>query len=123
VPITSSKKTVKHVGSTLVMFNTTTNKQVEIRNPTADLSAGTVRAAVGAGPVTTVFMITNAKTLKPAVKKDASTGTSTTMYEGAELSLAPGFAGALVDALGLPAGSLVDGSKFATATVTIPSTS
>jgi len=122
IPITNSKSTVKHVGSTLVLFNTTTNKQVELRNPTINLSAGTVRAAVGAGPVTTVFMITNAKTLKPVVKKDASTGTSTTMYDGAELSLAPGIAGALVDGLGLPLGSLVAGSQFATATVPIPVT-
>lgn len=123
VPITNSKNLVKHAGSTLVMFNTTTGKQVELRNPLINLSAGTVRAAVGAGPVTTVFTITNAKTLKPVVKKDASTGTSTTMYEGAELSWAPGIAAAVVNGLGLPAGSLVDGSQFATATVTIPSAS
>ena len=123
IPITNSKTTVKHAGSTLVMFNTTTNKQVELRNPVINLSAGTVRAAVGAGPVTTVLTITNAKKLKPVVKKDASTGTSTTMYEGAELSLAPGIAAALVDGLGLPVGSLMDGSKFATATVTLPSAS
>ena len=45
------------------------------------------------------------------------------MYEGAELSLAPGIAAALVDGLGLPVGSLMDGSKFATATVTLPSAS
>lgn len=123
IPITNSKSTVKHAGSTLVMFNMTTNKQVEIRNPVINLSAGTVRAAVGAGPVTTVFTITNAKTLKPVVKKDASTGTSTTMYDGAELSWAPGVAAAVVDGLGLPVGSLMDGSKFATATVTLPSAS
>ena len=119
VPITSSKNTVKHVGSTLVLFNTTTNKQVELRNPVVDLSSGTVRAAVGVGPVTTVFTITNAKTLKPVVKKDASTGIRTSMYDGVELSLAPGIAAAVVDGLGLPVGSLADGSKFATATVTL----
>ena len=123
VPITNSKSPVKHVGSTLVMFNTTTGKQVELRNPVINLSAGTVRAAVGTGPVKTVFIITNAKTLKPVVKKDASTGTSTTMYDGAQLSWAPGITAAVVDGLGLPVGSLVDGSRFATATVTLPSAS
>ena len=120
VPITSAKKTVKHVGSTLVLFNTTTNKQVELRNPAVDLKSGTVRAAVGTGPVTTVFTITNAKSLKPVVKKDASTGIRTSMYDGVELSLAPGIAAAVVDGLGLPAGSLAEGSPFATATVTLP---
>jgi hypothetical protein len=119
VPITSAKNTVKHVGSTLVLFNTTTNKQVELRNPVIDLSSGTVRAAVGTGPVTTVFTITNAKTLKPVAKKDPSSGIRTTMYDGVELSLAPGIAAAVVDGLGLPAGALVDGSRFATATVTL----
>lgn len=123
VPITSSKNTVKHVGSTLVLFNTTTNQQVELRNPVVDLGSGIVRAAVGAGPVTTVFTITNAKTLKPVAKKDAATGIRTTMYDGAELSLAPGIAAAVVDGLGLPVGALVDGSRFATATVTLPSAS
>ena len=120
IPITNSKNLVKHAGSTLVMFNTTTGKQVELRNPVINLSAGTVRAAVGAGPVKTVFIITNAKTLKPVMKKDASTGTSTAMYDGAELSWAPGIASTVVDGLGLPVGSLVDGSQFATATVTVP---
>lgn len=120
VPIINSKNTVKHAGSTLVLFNTTTNKQVELRNPAVDLKSGTVRAAVGTGPVTTVFTITNAKSLKPVVKKDASTGIRTSMYDGVELSLAPGIAAAVVDGLGLPAGSLAEGSPFATATVTLP---
>ena len=123
VPITSSKNTVKHVGSTLVLFNTTTNKQVELRNPVIDLRSGSVRAGVGAGPTIPVFTITNAKALKPATKTDSSTGIRTIAYTGAQLSFAPGIAGAVVDGLGLPAGSLADGAPFATADVTLQSAS
>jgi hypothetical protein len=121
VPITSAKGTVKHAGSNLVLFNTTSDQQVELRNPVIDLKAGVVRAAVGAGPVATVFTITNAKALKPKVTKDPATGLQTTAYTGARLALAPGIAGVIVGALGLPAGSLAEGAQFATADVTLQS--
>ena len=123
VPITSSKNTVKHVGSTLVLFNTTNNSQVELRNPVIDLRTGSVRAGIGAGPVATVFTITNAKKLKPAVKTDSATGVRTTTYTGAQLSFAPGIASAVSDGLGLPAGSLAEAAQFATADITLQSAS
>lgn len=123
VPITNSKNTVKHVGSTLVLFNTTNDRLVELRNPVIDLRSGAVRAGVGTGPVSTVFTITNVKSLKPVVKTDSATGIRTTTYTGAQLSFAPGIAGAVVDGLGLPAGSLADGTAFATADVTLQSAS
>lgn len=123
VPITGSKGTVKHLGSVLALFNTTSDKQVELRNPVIDLKAGVVRAGVGTGPVTTVFAITNAKSLKPKVTKDSATGNRTTVYSGAQLAFAPGVAGVVVGALGLPAGAITDGAQFATADVTLQSTS
>jgi hypothetical protein len=119
VPITSSKGNVKHAGSTLALFNTTNDQQVELRNPVIDLKAGVVRAAVGTGAVATVFTITNAKSLKPTVKKE--NGIRTTTYTGARLALAPGVAGLLVTALGLPSGAIADGAAFAIADVTLQS--
>lgn len=123
VPITASKNTVKHAGSTLVLFNTTNDKVVELRNPVIDLGAGVIRAGVGAGPSTVVFRISNAKALKPKVAKDAATGSRTITYTGAKLALAPGIASAVVEGLGLPAGSLPDRAQFATADVTLQSAS
>jgi hypothetical protein len=122
VPITSARGTVKHAGSTLALFNTASDQQVELRNPVIDLKAGVVRAGVGAGPVTTVFTITNSKALKPKVTKDPATGKRVTAYTGARLAFAPGIAGVVVNALGLPAGSLSEGAQFATADVTLQST-
>lgn len=123
VPITSAKGTVKHAGSTLVVFNTATNQQVELRNPVIDLRAGVVRAGVAGGPVAPVFTITNAKALKPKTATDPATGNRTTVYTGARLSLAPGVAAALAAGLGLPAGALADGAAFATADVTLQAAS
>jgi hypothetical protein len=79
-----------------------------------DLRAGVVKASVGdADQAITVMRIPNAKKLKPTVKDGVTTIT------GARLVLAPGV-GAVVEAgLGLPAGSLPDGSLFATADVTL----
>ena len=122
VPITSAKGTVKHAGSTLVVFNTTTNQQVELRNPVIDLKAGVVRAGVGTGPATPVLTITNAKALKPKTATDPATGARSTVYSGARLALAPGVAGVLAAGLGLPAGALADGAAFATADVTLQAT-
>ena len=110
---------MKHAGSTLALFNTTNDQQVELRNPVIDLKAGVVRAAVGTGAVATVFTITNAKSLKPTVKKE--NGIRTTTYTGARLALAPGVAGLLVTALGLPSGAIADGAAFAIADVTLQS--
>ena len=114
VPVTGSSPTVKHQGSTLVLFNTTGDRQVELRNPVIDLRSGVVRAAVGdAGKATPVFRIPNASTLKPSVKDGVTT------ISGARLTVAPGVGAVVESGLGLPAGSLPDGTLFATADVTL----
>lgn len=121
VPITGTKGGVQHVGSTLVFFNTTNNKQVQLRNPVVNVAKGTVTAVVpqGTGAPVTVLTITNAKSLKAKVKTDRSTGVKTTSYMGARLAIAPGIGSVLDSLLGLPAGSLPDGTLFATADVTL----
>lgn len=114
VPVTGSSPTVKHQGSTLVFFNTNGDRQVELRNPVIDLRTGAVKAAVGdSARAVTVMRIPNAQKLKPVVVDGV------TNIKGARLVLAPGV-GAVVEAgLGLPAGSLPDGTTFGTADVTL----
>jgi len=112
VPVTGTSPTVKHQGSTLVLFNTNGDRQVELLNPVIDLRTGVVRATVG-GEATTVFRIPNAKKLKPV------TADGVTTIKGARLTLAPGVGGVVESGLGLPAGSLPDGTLFATADVTL----
>lgn len=114
VPVTGSSPTVKHQGSTLVLFNTAGDRQVELRNPIIDLRSGVVRAAVGdSGKATTVFRIPNAGKVKQSTKDGVTT------ISGARLVLAPGVGAVVESGLGLPAGSLPDGTLFATADVTL----
>jgi len=114
VPVTAASPTVKHQGSTLVLFNTDGNRQVELRNPVIDLRAGVVRANVGdSADATAVLRIPNAKNLKPKVKDGVTT------ISGARLTIAPGVGAVVESGLGLPAGSLPDGTLFATADVTL----
>lgn len=121
VPITGTKRGVQHAGSTLVLLNTANNRQVQLRNPVIDLAKGVVTATVpqGTGAPTTVFTITNAASLKPKVTTDRAAGVRTTAYTGAALAIAPGVGQVLDTLLGLPAGSLPDGTPFATADVTL----
>lgn len=114
VPVTGSSPTVKHQGSTLVLFNTAGDRQVELSNPIIDLRSGVVRAAVGdSGKATTVFRIPNAGKVKQSTKDGVTT------ISGARLVLAPGVGAVVESGLGLPAGSLPDGTLFATADVTL----
>lgn len=123
VPITGTKGGVQHVGSTLVLFNTANNQQVQLRNPVVNVAKGVVTAVVpqGSGAPVTVLTITNAAGLKAKVKTDRTAGTRTTTYAGAQLAIAPGIGSVLDSLLGLPAGSLPDGTAFATADVTLNS--
>lgn len=114
VPVTGSSPTVKHQGSTLVLFNTAGDRQVELRNPIIDLRSGVVRASVGnASKATTVFRIPNAAQVKTSTKDGVTT------ISGARLVVAPGVGAVVESGLGLPAGSLPDGTLFATADVTL----
>lgn len=119
IPVTGSKGNVRHVGSNIVIFNTTNNKQVQLRNPVIDLKRGVVLADIPQASVkrAPVLSITNAKTLKPKVT--TTDGIRSTVYTGAQLSLAPGVGPTLDGLLGLPAGSLPDGAAFGSADVTV----
>lgn len=121
VPVTGTKRGVQHAGSSLVLLNSGNNRQVQLRNPVIDLARGVVTATVPQGSPTpiTVFTITNAGSLKPKVTTDRKTGLRTTAYTGAALSIAPGVGPVLDSLLGLQAGSLPDGTAFATADVTL----
>jgi len=121
VPVTGTKAGVRHVGSTIVFFNTTNNNQVQLRNPVVNLAKGVVTATIaqGAGSPVAVLTIDNAKTLKPKVKTDPGTKLKTTTYTGAKLSIAPGVGTVLSSLLGLPAGAIADGLAFATADLTL----
>lgn len=121
VPITGTKRGVQHAGSTLVLFNTSNNKQVQLRNPVVNVAKGEVTAVIpqGTGEAVTVFTISNAGSLKAKVKNDRATGVKTTTYTGARLVIAPGIGSALDSLLGLPTGSLPDGTVFATADITL----
>lgn len=121
IPVTGVKRGVQHTGSTLVLFNTSNNKQVQLRNPVVNVAKGEVTAVIpqGTGKAVTVFEISNAGSLKAKVKRDSATGGTTTTYTGARLVIAPGIGTALDSLLGLPAGSLPDGTLFATAEVTL----
>lgn len=121
IPVTSTKGGVQHRGSNLVFFNTANNQQVQLRNPVIDLAKGQVIATIpqGSGAPTPVLTITNAKSLKPKVSVDRGSGIRTTTYAGAQLAIAPGIGSALDTLLGLPAGSLPDGTVFGSADVTL----
>lgn len=119
VPITGAANGVRHKGSTLLFVNTTNDRIVQLQNPVIDLRAGVVRATVPqvGGGATTVLTIANAAALKPKVT--TMDGVRTTTYTDARLVIAPGVGEVLSSALGLPAGSLPDGTLFATAEVTL----
>lgn len=121
VPVTGTKGGVQHVGSNIVFFNTANNQQVQLRNPVIDLKKGQVIATIpqGSGTPIPVLTITNASSLKPKAKTDRGTGIRTTTYSGAQLAIAPGVGSALDTLLGLPSGSLPDGTVFGSADVTL----
>jgi hypothetical protein len=121
IPVTATNNGVEHKGSNVLFFNTTNNKQLVIKNPVIDLKTGTVSALIGATATAAspLFTISNAASLKAAVTNDRKAKLRTTAYKGAALALAPGIAGALVQLLELPAGSLAEATAFATADVSI----
>lgn len=121
IPVTTTKSGVAHKGSNVVFFNMLNNKQLQVRNPNIDLTAGAVKALIPqvSEKAITLFTISNAATLKPAVSNDKRNKLRTSAYKGAALSLAPGVAAVIATQLDLPAGSLSDGVAFATADVTI----
>lgn len=121
IPITGTKTGVEHVGSNIVFFNTTNNKQVQLRNPLIDLKKGEISAVIpqAGGQATPVLKITNASDLKAAITNDRKAQLKTTAYKGAALSLAPGIGAALNTLLGLPEGSIPEGLAFATADVSL----
>lgn len=121
IPITGTKTGVEHIGSNIVFFNTSNNKQVQLRNPLIDLKKGVISAVIpqGTGQSTAVLTITNAKDLKAAITSNKTTKLRTTSYKGATLNLAPGIAGALASLLGLPEGSLPEALTFGSADVTL----
>jgi hypothetical protein len=121
IPVTGTKTGVEHVGSNIILFNTSNNAQVVIKNPVIDLKNGVVKAVVpqaSAQPIT-LFTITNAKELKAKITNDKKAKLRTTSYEGAKLAFAPGLAPSIVSLLVLPEGSLPDGLAFASANVSL----
>ncbi len=123
VPVTGTKSGVQHLGSVLVVYNTSNNQQVQLQNPVINLTQGVVTATVpqAGGQSIPVFTISNAAALKPVVKTDRKARIRTTTYAGAQLVIAPGVGAVLNSTLGLPAGTIADGSSFATAEVTLNS--
>ena len=121
IPITGTKKGVEHTGSNIVLFNTSNNKLVQLKNPLIDLAKGTISAVItqGTGEATTVLQITNAADLKASVTNDRKALLKTKAYKGVALSLAPGIGAALSSLLGLPAGSIPENLAFATADVSL----
>jgi len=121
IPVTGTKTGVAHVGSNIVIFNTSNNTQVLIKNPVIDLKNGVVKAVVpqASAQAITLFTITNAKELKAKITNDKKAKLRTTAYEGAKLALAPGLAASIASLLVLPEGSLPDGLAFASANVSL----
>lgn len=121
VPVTESKGALRHTGSNIVLFNTSNDRQAQLRNPTINLKKGVVTAVVTGvsdKPIT-VFSIPNAQRVKPKVTTDPSTGITTTTYAGAKLVVAPGINVALASLLGLPEGALPARMDFGSAEVTL----
>ena len=116
-----TKAGVQHIGSNIVFFNTTNNKQVTLKNPVIDLAKGQITAVIpeaSADPMA-VLTIANASDLKAKKTNDRKAAIRTTAYTGATLNLAPGIAAALASLLGLPAGALPDAAAFGTADVSL----
>ena len=121
IPVTANKSGVQHTGSNIIFFNTANNQYLTLKNPVIDLAKGVVSATIPqAGDAKVdVLTITNASQAKPKITNDKKAKQRTTAYTGATLVLAPGVAATIGSVLGLPAGSLPDGSAFATADVTL----
>lgn len=121
IPITGRKSGVQHIGSNILFFNSTNNKQVQLKNPLIDLEKGIISAVIpqSSGEATDVLQITNASMLKPAITNDRKASLKTTAYKGVALSLAPGIGSALNSLLGLAEGSIPENLAFATADVTL----
>jgi hypothetical protein len=121
IPITGRKSGVQHIGSNILFFNSTNNKQVQLKNPLIDLEKGIISAVIpqSSGEATDVLQITNASMLKPAITNDRKALLKTTAYKGVALSLAPGIGSALNSLLGLAEGSIPENLAFATADVTL----
>ena len=121
IPITANKLGVQHLGSNIVLFNTSNNSIVQLRNPVIDLAKGVVTATVpqSANQSITIFTISNAAELKAKVTTDKKTKIRSTAYAGAQLALAPGVAGTLVTLLGLPANAIAESTVFGSADVTL----
>lgn len=121
IPVTGTKTGVEHVGSNIVIFNTTNNSQVLIKNPVIDLKNGVVKAVVpqASAQSITLFTITNTKDLKAKITNDKKAKLRTTSYEGAKLALAPGLAASISSLLALAEGTLPEGLAFASANVSL----
>jgi hypothetical protein len=121
MPQTAKKSTLEHLGSNIVFFNTANNKQVQLRNPSINLSTGDVTATItqAENKALKVFIISNLSDLKAKITDDKSAKTRATAYVGANLVLAPGVAQSLNTLLELPVGTIAEGLNFATADLTI----
>lgn len=121
IPITGTKGGMQHVGSNIVLFNTATNSQVQLRNPIIDLQKGIVTATIpqASNQSITILNIANAASINAKQSFDKRTKIRSTTYAGAVLNLAPGVAATLVGLLGLPANSIADLAGFASADVTL----
>lgn len=121
IPVTANKNGVQHAGSNIVLFNTSNNRQVLLRNPVIDLKGGIVTATipqVGSDSIK-VFLITNGQELTSKKTTDRANGVRSRTFAGAALSLAPGVSGTLTSLLGLPDGTIGESSPFAVADVTL----
>jgi hypothetical protein len=123
IPVTGTKAGVQHIGSNIVFFNTTNNRQVQLQNPVINLTTGQVTAGIPQADSKSmpVLTITNASTLKSTKTNDRKAGIRTSNYKGATLALAPGIGAALSSLLGLPEGTLPEAAAFGTADITLNS--
>ncbi len=121
IPISSSKTRVRHLGSTVVIFNTANDRQVQLQNPVIDLKEGVVRAVVPQAneAAITIFRISNLSSLKAESSTDKATGIRTRKFVAANLNFAPGVAETVVGLLGLPSGALPDQALFAVADISL----
>ena len=121
IPVTANKAGVQHAGSNIVLFNTSNDRQVQLRNPVIDLKAGVVKAVVpqANNETVTILRISNAPDLKAKVSTDRAAGVRSRTFAAASLNFAPGVSEVITTLLGLPSGSLPDGALFATADVTL----
>lgn len=121
IPVTANKAGVQHLGSNIVLFNTSNDRQVQLRNPVIDLKDGVVTAVVpqASNEKVTILRISNLAGLKPKVTTDRAAGVRSRTFAAANLNFAPGISEVISTLLGLPSGSLPDGALFATADVTL----